>query len=51
MHPGANIIEQKRFGKTIKIALLNMRKEEARTKVARGIQVGDVVHRHVRDGE
>lgn len=52
LHPGANIIERRfpngTWGRT---TLQMIRKEDMRIKIARELKVGDVVHRHVRDGE
>lgn len=48
-HPGANILEKQGAG--YKIALKVVRNRDARMVHARGLEIGDVVHRHVRDGE
>jgi DNA-directed RNA polymerase III subunit RPC1 len=52
LHPGANIVER-RFPNGVwgRTTLHMMKKEDLRIKLARELKVGDVVHRHVRDGE
>jgi DNA-directed RNA polymerase III subunit RPC1 len=51
-HPGANIVERTNDrGELYKIALHVIRDEERRKGIARDLKIGDVVHRHVRDGE
>lgn len=52
LHPGANVLERKHEnGSTVRISLNVMKDLEARKRYARELQIGDVVHRHVRDGE
>jgi len=52
LHPGANVIEKKqKNGTYMRTAMHVITKEEHRIKIARDLKVGDVVHRHVRDGE
>jgi DNA-directed RNA polymerase III subunit RPC1 len=52
LHPGANVLEKKmKDGKYMRSALHMAIKEEHRIKLARDLKVGDIVHRHVRDGE
>ena len=52
LHPGANVLEKKQDGgQLIRIALHVVRDKDARTRFARELRIGDVVHRHVRDGE
>lgn len=52
MHPGANLLETKNeYGHSIRLALHVMRHEEARRRTARNLKIGDIVHRHLRDGE
>lgn len=52
-HPGANILEKPaRPGHPeAKYSLKAVRSRDMRIKHARGLEIGDVVHRHVRDGE
>lgn len=51
-HPGANIIEKKDDrGQPMRIALHVLKDVEARKNRARELKIGDVVHRHLRDGE
>lgn len=52
-HPGANILEKPdRPGVMgIKYSLKAVRHKDMRIRHARGLQIGDIVHRHVRDGE
>ncbi|WVN88031.1 uncharacterized protein L203_103230 [Cryptococcus depauperatus CBS 7841] len=52
MHPGANVLERKlENGGVMRIALHVMKEKEARMRWARDLMVGDIVHRHVRDGD
>ncbi|OWZ61150.1 hypothetical protein AYX15_06635 [Cryptococcus neoformans] len=52
LHPGANVLERKHEnGSTVRISLNVMKDLEARKRYARELQIGDVVHRHVRDGD
>ncbi|TYJ54876.1 hypothetical protein B9479_004468 [Cryptococcus floricola] len=52
LHPGANVLERKMDnGGTMRIAMHVMKEKEARIRWARDLQIGDVVHRHVRDGD
>ncbi|RXK37437.1 DNA-directed RNA polymerase III subunit RPC1 [Tremella mesenterica] len=52
LHPGANILERKApDGTTVRTALHMIKDVERRTLVARELKIGDVVHRHVRDGD
>jgi DNA-directed RNA polymerase III subunit RPC1 len=53
LHPGANVIEKKSEtgGAPFRVALHMVREAEKRTKFARELKIGDVVHRHLRDGE
>ena len=52
MHPGANIIEKRSLdGERLRTGLFVFRDRETRLKHARALQVGDIVHRHLRDGE
>jgi DNA-directed RNA polymerase III subunit RPC1 len=52
MHPGANIVERTNAaGEVYRLALHVARDEEKRKAIARDLQIGDVVHRHVRNGE
>ncbi|RSH95176.1 hypothetical protein EHS25_000262 [Saitozyma podzolica] len=49
LHPGANVLEKQTDSGTIRLALHVMKDREARKRIARELQIGDVVHRHVRD--
>jgi DNA-directed RNA polymerase III subunit RPC1 len=52
MHPGANAIEKTdENGESYKVTLQVAREKEKRKQHARQLRVGDVVHRHLRDGE
>lgn len=52
LHPGANVLETKNWqGQPMRIALHMVRDRERRIQMARDLKVGDVVHRHIRDGE
>nr|XP_019049688.1 DNA-directed RNA polymerase III subunit RPC1 [Kwoniella bestiolae CBS 10118]OCF28618.1 DNA-directed RNA polymerase III subunit RPC1 [Kwoniella bestiolae CBS 10118] len=53
LHPGANIIERRGDNgqPPMRIALHVMKDKEARKRWARDLQIGDIVHRHVRDGD
>ena len=52
LHPGANVLEKKNEqGISMRLALHVMKDRENRKRHARDLKVGDVVHRHVRDGE
>ena len=52
LHPGANVLEKRtEKGGTMRLALHIMRDPEVRKKLARELQIGDVVHRHLRDEE
>jgi DNA-directed RNA polymerase III subunit RPC1 len=51
LHPGANVLEKQTDTGTIRLALHVMKDREARKRLARELQIGDVVHRHVRDEE
>jgi DNA-directed RNA polymerase III subunit RPC1 len=52
-HPGANILEKppRNGNPEIRFSLKAVRSKDMRIKHARGLEIGDVVHRHVRDGE
>ncbi|EJT46834.1 DNA-directed RNA polymerase iii largest subunit [Trichosporon asahii var. asahii CBS 2479] len=50
MHPGANIIETGR-GPFPRRSLQPIKDIERRKEMARNLRVGDIVHRHVRDGD
>lgn len=53
LHPGANVLERKgeNGAPPMRIALHVMKDRESRKRWARDLQIGDIVHRHVRDGE
>jgi DNA-directed RNA polymerase III subunit RPC1 len=52
MHPGANVLETKNdWGHPMRLALHVMKDAEIRKRIARNLKIGDVVHRHIRDGE
>ncbi|WVF65454.1 hypothetical protein IAT40_000182 [Kwoniella sp. CBS 6097] len=53
LHPGANVLERKgeNGAAPMRIALHVMKDKEARKRWARDLQIGDIVHRHVRDGD
>ena len=52
VHPGANVLEKRQAdGSTMRIALHMMKDAEKRRQFARELRTGDIVHRHVRDGE
>jgi len=51
LHPGANVLEKKTERGSMRIALHVMKDIEIRKRVARELQIGDIVHRHVRDEE
>lgn len=51
IHPGANVIQKQGENGSYRIALHVMKDKEARKRLARDLQIGDVVHRHVRDEE
>jgi DNA-directed RNA polymerase III subunit RPC1 len=51
-HPGANVVEKTREdGQTYRVAMHIFKEPWQRIRAARDLQIGDVVHRHVRDGE
>jgi DNA-directed RNA polymerase III subunit RPC1 len=50
MHPGANIIETGR-GPYPRRSLQPIKDIERRKEMARNLRIGDIVHRHVRDGD
>jgi DNA-directed RNA polymerase III subunit RPC1 len=45
------VLEKQTDSGTIRLALHVMKDREARKRIARELQIGDVVHRHVRDEE
>lgn len=51
LHPGANVVEKQGLTGPYKISLYMARDYEQRKKIARELKIGDVVHRHLRDGE
>ena len=52
LHPGANVVEKTNAeGHTMRLGLIMVKDPERRKGIARDLQVGDVVHRHLRDGE
>ena len=52
LHPGANVLEKKNdIGHTLRLALHVVKHKDNRKRLARDLKVGDVVHRHVRNGE
>ncbi|WWD21358.1 hypothetical protein CI109_105842 [Kwoniella shandongensis] len=53
LHPGANVLERKgeNGAAPMRIALHVMKDRDSRKRWARDLQIGDVVHRHVRDGD
>jgi len=52
LHPGANVLEKKNeFGITWRTALHVVKARDNRQRIARDLKVGDIVHRHLRDGE
>jgi DNA-directed RNA polymerase III subunit RPC1 len=52
LHPGANLIHTKLYDGSLWIrSLAFMKEREARVQLARNLKIGDIVHRHVRDGE
>ncbi|BEI84854.1 hypothetical protein CcaverHIS002_0502550 [Cutaneotrichosporon cavernicola] len=50
LHPGANVIETGR-GPYPRRSLQPIRDIERRKEMARNLRIGDIVHRHVRDGD
>ncbi|RSH83323.1 uncharacterized protein EHS24_007001 [Apiotrichum porosum] len=50
LHPGANIIETGR-GPYPRRSLQPIKDMERRKEMARNLRIGDIVHRHVRDGD
>jgi DNA-directed RNA polymerase III subunit RPC1 len=51
-HPGANVLEKMdERGQPIRIALHVVKDIENRKNTARNLKIGDIVHRHLRDGE
>lgn len=51
-HPGANVLEKKdERGQSMRIALHVIKDIENRKNTARNLKIGDIVHRHLRDGE
>ncbi|KAK8843986.1 hypothetical protein IAR55_006779 [Kwoniella newhampshirensis] len=53
LHPGANVLERKgeNGAPSMRIALHVMKDRESRKRWARDLRIGDIVHRHVRDGD
>lgn len=52
VHPGANVLEKRQAdGSTMRIALHMMKDADKRRQFARELRTGDIVHRHVRDGD
>ncbi|WVR08988.1 hypothetical protein IAU60_006048 [Kwoniella sp. DSM 27419] len=53
LHPGANVLERKgdNGAPPMRIALHVMKDKEARKRWARDLRIGDIVHRHLRDGD
>ena len=52
LHPGANVLEKKtEVGQLLRVALHAVKAKENRKRWARELQVGDIIHRHLRDGE
>jgi DNA-directed RNA polymerase III subunit RPC1 len=52
LHPGANMIESTGADGTVfKRSMAFMTEESARKQAAMRLKIGDVVHRHLRDGE
>ncbi len=52
LHPGANVLEKKNdLGQPLRLALHVVKAVDNRRRLAREIKVGDIVHRHLRDGE
>ena len=52
LHPGANVVERKLpNGVVVRTAMHVVSSEDNRRRIARELKVGDIVHRHVRDGE
>lgn len=52
LHPGANVLEKRNeLGQPLRLALHVVKKRENRVRLARDLKIGDVVHRHIRNGE